>query len=108
MSTSKNYYKVLEVSSAVIPVNHGVIVPRDSLPDDWQEGTEVAVEKSPQAKRKVTSSSFRRTCPCKAVMFRDTCCLRPIPLVQGRREMSPKRIARNLRIQKAANAVGRP
>jgi hypothetical protein len=30
-------------------VNHGVIVPRDPLPDDWQEGTEVAVEKSPQS-----------------------------------------------------------
>jgi hypothetical protein len=29
-------------------VNHGVIVPRDPLPEDWQEGTEVAVEKSSQ------------------------------------------------------------
>ena len=26
-------------------VTKGVIVPRDPLPDDWQEGTEVAVEK---------------------------------------------------------------
>jgi hypothetical protein len=27
-------------------VTQGVIVPRDPLPEDWQEGTEVAVEKS--------------------------------------------------------------
>jgi hypothetical protein len=26
-------------------VSNGVIVPRDPLPDDWQEGTEVAVER---------------------------------------------------------------
>jgi hypothetical protein len=26
-------------------VTKGVIVPRDPLPEDWQEGTEVAVEK---------------------------------------------------------------
>jgi len=26
-------------------VSKGVIVPRDPLPEDWQEGTEVAVEK---------------------------------------------------------------
>jgi hypothetical protein len=28
-------------------VTKGVIVPRDPLPEDWQEGTEVAVEKFP-------------------------------------------------------------
>jgi hypothetical protein len=28
-------------------ISNGVIVPRDPLPDDWQEGTEVAVERFP-------------------------------------------------------------
>jgi hypothetical protein len=28
-------------------ISNGVIVPREPLPDDWQEGTEVAVERSP-------------------------------------------------------------
>ena len=28
-------------------VSKGIIVPRDPLPEDWREGTEVAVEKSP-------------------------------------------------------------
>ncbi len=30
-------------------VKNGVVVPRDPLPADWREGTEVEVEKSPTA-----------------------------------------------------------
>jgi len=28
-------------------INNGLIVPRDPLPEDWQEGTEVEVDKPP-------------------------------------------------------------
>jgi hypothetical protein len=30
-------------------ISNGVIVPRDPLPDDWHEGTEVAVERFPES-----------------------------------------------------------
>ena len=28
-------------------ISNGVVIPRDPLPDDWKEGTEVAVERFP-------------------------------------------------------------